>query len=413
MKTVYVSNIDAVGKRGHVRGAVARRVLAISARSLLFTDVMGRPIDSFILPSDPGEAFIDYLRETFGPLPEIKVATVDPDNLWIADHIDPKWVSGQSVDCFIFDHDLERTIVAAGGQVLNANRHEVIKRVNHKGHFKDMFRDIFQTVPGAMETGAEAVSTLVADMSPCFLRMALAGGGVGNIVFRQPVSSSDARKLMLESNSLWVDADGLVEPILDIAWSPGAAFEIGRNLKLYSFLQITRRGCEYVGCWMPAPDYVVGRDQLDDVCNAIISKLSEIGFRGEADVDLGVTPDGNILGFEINGRKDGVRHVWQAVSRWHGADVSQWRCAVKAIDAFQLRASEQDTNAVLKVLRGEGLLACKSNPFGAILSIPPCRGLIGVIIIGHDYCDAHQRFLRVNDAIGSVDNLSEDQPLFS
>jgi hypothetical protein len=100
MKTVYVSNIDAVGKRGHVRGDLARRVMAISARSLLFTDVMGRPIDSFILPSDPGEAFTDYLRETFGPLPEIKIAPVDPDNLWIADHIDPEWVSGKSVDCF-------------------------------------------------------------------------------------------------------------------------------------------------------------------------------------------------------------------------------------------------------------------------------------------------------------------------
>lgn len=412
MKTVYVSNIDAVGKRGHVRGAVAQRVLAISARSLLFTDVMGHPIDTFVLPSDPGRGFTNYLRETFGPLPEIKIAPVDPDNLWIADHIDPEWVLGQSVDCFISDPDLERAIVAAGGQVLNANRYEITQKVNHKGHFKDMFRDTFQTVPGTMGKGVEVISTLVADMSPCFLRMALAGGGVGNIVFHEPVSSADARKLMLESNSLWVDADGLVEPILDIAWSPGAAFEVGRNLKLYSFLQITRRGCEYVGCWIPAPDYVVERGQIDNVCNAIISKLSAMGFRGEADVDLGVTSDGKILGFEINGRKDGVRHVWQAVSRWHGADVSQWRCAVKAIDAFHLGNPEQDTDSVLEILRSKGLLACESDPFGAILSIPSCHGLIGVIIVGHDYCDAHQRFLRVNEAIGSGDNLNEDHPLF-
>lgn len=412
MQTVYVSNIDAVGQRGHVRGGVAQRVLAISCRSLFYTQTMGRRIDRIILPADPGQDFIAYLQANFGPLPEVCIAAVNPDDLWIADHLDPVWLRDCAVDSYIDDPDLTACVQRAGGQMLTANRPEVIRRVNHKGAFKALFQGLVQTVPGEVGQGVEEVAALVAARAPCFLRMALAGGGVGNLVFRTPVSAAEAARQMLEANSLWAGADGLVEPILDLRFSPGVAFEIGRNLPLYSFLQITRRGCEYVGCWMPAPAGVIARDDLDRIGGAIIARLSETGFRGEADVDLGVTDTGEVYGFEINGRKDGVRHVWEAVSRWHGRDERQWRCAVKAVDTFHLRDAGLTTRALLDRLGNAGLLAQASSPYGVILSIPPRQGLAGVILIGKDSAEAQRRFLALNDLIGTVDNLEEDQPLF-
>lgn len=411
MQTVYVSNIDAVGRPGHVRGAVAQRVMAISCRSLLYSDLSGRVIDRFILPADPGAAFCAYLSDTFGPLPEINIAPVDPGNLWIADHIHPDWVSGAIVDCFIDDPDLEQVVQEAGGQMLNQNSPQTIRDINHKGRFKEMFQDVVQVVPGTMGQGIEQVSVLVARDAPCFLRMALAGGGVGNLVFRHPVSAAEATQRMLSTNSLWVDADGLVEPILNLRWSPGAAFDIGPNNFLYDFLQITRHGCEYVGCWMPVPHHVIKPDQLGQISAAMISVLDQTGYRGEADVDLGITNDNAVLGFEINGRKDGVRHVWQAVARWHGADTTKWKCAVKALDTFYLAKPEQSTDDILVILRSQNLLATRTNPFGIVLSIPAFHGVMGVIVIGESYLDAHRRFLDLNKALGTPANLEDDQPL--
>lgn len=422
MSEVYVSNIEEVlVPGGHATDDLASKVAEISSRSIWYG------AETTVLPGQPDPEFVDYAGE-MGRETEVLVPQgIDPRRLSIRDgFVDPKLqvtVEGKRVESYIGDESLGALVERFGGEYVTGGPSHAVEAANDKGRYAEHVAGVVDVPPGELRHGiddiAEAVRNRLATDGEVFVRHTRSGGGFGNRHFkvedgRMPSMDEIKEKLAGGHWNLWQDGSALVEQVLDLKASPGVAFHTETGTA-YDFDQITQ-GRNYIGCWSPTPPEVVSDpNKLVVVGDQLAARLGALGFKGDADTDLGVTFDDDMFGFEINGRKDGVRHAVKVGEAIWGVPWRQWReqgLVTKAVDHFVLR-HDANFRQLREAMQREGLpMATPDDPFGAVISIPPAGNVAGVQVLAKGYRQAEDMYQGVVAAIGGPHHNTEDYPLF-
>lgn len=417
MKKTFVAFLEPVVGEGAATGAMAKKICQIAPR-FVWCDY-----DNLVLPEMPEQDFLKYVNE-FKKVPQIVVPSgIDSERLWMLDSITQddrvrQMITGNLVDYYISDSRLYEAVEKVGGHYVGGKpNQEAIHNANCKELYKQLIADLLLPVPGIVGYGiidiAEKVEQRLRLGESVFVRIVHCGGGLGNKIFRaehcgtQYTSKEVIETLRNAHPTFWERAKALIEPVLQLKSSPGVAFHTEDGV-LYDFLQVTRNG-DYVGAYSPVPENVCDPIQLIAVGNGLATQLRNIGFHGSADTDLGVLKDGRIVGFEINGRKDGVWHGIEAGQVFHGP-WNKWRqngvCA-KMVDTFYLR-DEYEFSDLLKKIASICPLASLEHPFGVIITIPPKRKLVGIEIFGHSKKEADELYNELNCTIGDQRKNFED-----
>lgn len=424
MSEIYISNIEEV----LVPGAGATEDLAIkvgqiSPRSIWYG------AETTVLPTDPDPAFMDYAGSLGNETRILVPQGINFDNLSIRDGFsDPalqELVRGKTVESYIGDSALGSLVTTHGGLYVTGGSHEAIEAANDKGRYREHAEGVVAVPAGELRHGiseiAAAVHQRLARGEPVFVRHTRSGGGLGNRHFpvgddRSTPTIEEIQEILAGNHyDLWENGSALVEEVLDLESSPGVAFTAESGIA-YDFAQVTSDH-NYNGCWSPIPPEVVAHpEQLTHIGNHLARRLGALGFQGRADTDLGILHDGSIVGFEINGRSNAVRHaisvgetLWR--TPWH-----EWRArglATKAIDNFVLR-QKATFGELHQAMQDGGLpMANPNNPTGVVINIPPAGNLAGIQVLAEGYKEAESIYQATIDVIGHPGHNKEDFPLFN
>ncbi len=423
MSEIYISNIEEVLVPGaRATGDLAKKVGQISPRSVWYG------ADTTVLPKAPDPAFMEYAASLGNETRIVVPQGINFDNLSIRDGFsDPllqEMVRGRTVESYIGDSVLGSLVTTHGGLYVTGGSHEAIEAANDKGRYKEHAEGVVDVPAGELCHGigdiAAAVHERLARGEPVFVRHTRSGGGLGNRHFsigddRSIPTIEEIQTILAGSHyDLWENGSALVEEVLDLESSPGVAFTAESGIA-YDFAQVTK-GRNYNGCWSPIPPEVVANpEQLTRIGDHMAHRLGELGFKGYADTDLGILRDGGIVGFEINGRSNGVRHAVSVGETVWKTPWREWRArglATKAIDNFALRQAAT-FGELHQAMQDSGLpLASPDNPTGVVINIPPAGNLAGIQVLAEGYKEAESIYQATVDAIGHPVDNKEDFPLF-
>jgi hypothetical protein len=221
-----------------------------------------------------------------------------------------------------------------------------------------------------------------------------------------------ASTLVGDQPQMWENGTALVEQFVPLVGSPSVTFRANKGMA-YDAYQITRDN-DFMGCWSPLPEQIWDSENIRTVGDGFAQRLGELGFWNWAGADLGVGPNGERYGFEINGRTVGSRHSIAIGERLLGSWES-WReqgVAMKAIDHFVLRetATFQELH---HSLNKAGCLATPDNPFGAVITIPPVGDIAGIQVHGEGYEKTESLYRKIVTAVGHPIANREDHPLLN
>lgn len=390
-QTVFLSNGEALYViDGHVIGRIAGILSVLSVRALWYG------YKTLVLPRYPDTAFHEYTK-SFGCDSEIIVPEgIDlSKRLCILDGLDDPVVctkiAGKLVTSYVATPKLYSFATKAGGRFIGGDPSNNIHKINDKTQYATFSKGIVDIPKGKIAAGKEAIAAAVQDQlarygGRAFVRLSHAAGGQGNCLFElaenQQVPPLDEITALLDSKDGqdWTQP-ALVEEHLDIVASPAVTFHPDSGFR-YDNLQITNQG-KYWGSWSPVPQTICDIGQLAAIGNHFASELSKIGFNFSSNTDLGVTSDGRIVGFEINGRMTALSHAI-AIGELLLGPWRLWRqrhFAIKSLDHFALK-QPLTFEALYTVLDKARLLATKSRPFGAVITIPPFPAKHGGTVAG-------------------------------
>jgi hypothetical protein len=371
---------------GYVSGKVAKVLAGLSARALWYG------YGALILPIEPEREFQDYVA-SFGHRSHIVVPkNVNLDKLSILDGINEpevkEVIARGPVTSFVSSPSLFSMVQEMGGDYAGGDPSDHIHKINDKSLFASFSKQAVATPKGITATGLESITDAIREQlsskDQVFVRLSHAAGGQGNILIErktdQPVPDAEAIKLQLMTKDAvdWSNP-ALVEDYLDIVFSPAVTFNPTGGFQ-YDNLQITNDGA-YRGTWSPVPESVCSSKELAEIGNHFAKELRNIGFQLSANTDLGVTSDGQLVGFEINGRMTASSHAIALGELLLGPWAS-WRTkhvAIKSLDHFELKQPY-----TFKELHGQledaNLLATKSSPLGVVITIPPFKSRHGTAV---------------------------------
>ena len=416
--TVFISNIEGtLSDDGRVNNGLAKKVGEISSRAVWYGEY-----DTVVLPAAPDPAFVDYAAG-LGREPRLVVPRgLRTDNLSMYDGFgDPAFrgaVRGRWSESYIGDSVLHRFVTDNGGRYANGDPGNTIDIVNDKANFTNLSGGTVSSPPGVVATGlrdiTDTVHTELLQHGRLYVRHTRSGGGLGNRSFavngHVPTKTEIATKLIGDQPKMWEKGTALVEQFVPLVGSPSVAVRAGVGVQ-YDTYQITN-GNDYMGCWSPVPPEVWDPKDLHQVGEGFARRLGELGFWNWAGADLGVGPNGERYGFEINGRTVGTRHSIAIGERLLGP-WETWReqgVALKAVDHFVLKG-EPSFAQLHETLAKAGLLATPDNPFGAVITIAPVGNIAGIQVHGKGYKKTEQLYQKVVDAVGHPTANQEDHPL--
>lgn len=416
--TVFVSNVErALSEDGRVVAGYAQKVGEISTRAVWYKEY-----DTVVLPTEPDNAFIDYAA-SLGRSPKVVVpAGVQEDSLSIRDGFaDPNFraaVTGRWSESYINDTALHAFVTAQGGRYAGGDPGNTVERVNDKANFAHFAEGLVPPPPGVLARTvhgiAETVHRQLHKHGTVYVRHTFAGGGLGNRRFQVnghvPNVAEIVPQLQGDQPHLWEEGTALVEQFVHLVGSPSVALRAGHGAQ-YSTYQITHNQ-DYRGFWSPLPPEIWDPEGIQAVGDGISERLARIGFWNWAGVDLGVGPQGERYGFEINGRTVGTRHGI-AVGELLLGPWKQWRqdgTVVKSVDHFELKAAATFPE-LHERLRRLGHLASPDNPYGAVITIPPKGNVAGIQVHGKGYRQTEERYQEIVAAVGKPSAHSEDHPL--
>lgn len=423
---VFVANLEVVvSPSGVATGDTARKVGELDPRFL------GYEFRDYVLPQQPDPEFVEYIEDLAQEDRRILVPDgINMERLSILDGMGdpriPDFIRGRRVESYI-NHQPLFEVVSRHGGVYNDGKApgDAVAWANNKGVYREHAYGVVDVPPGELIGGgvdniARAVKARLDRGRGTVVRHVLSGGGIGNRFFLPDASGpTDIRtiteKIVGGNPDLWnQSAEALVEDLLDLWISPGVAFNTKKGI-IYDYLQTTFDG-DFWGSWSPMPR-VPGctPEMLDAIGEHLADRLRAGGFDGDADTDLGITHNGEVYGFEINGRKDGLRHAVLLAERLRGP-WRNWRNNGTVMKSMDHMVMPQQTpfRQVKRTLAEAGLLASRENPRGVIISIPPADGIVGIVVVGDGYKQVQEMYDRVVATIGDPAVMKrEDHPLSS
>lgn len=410
-KSVFIVNLEKIVGDGPATGNIAAKNISLMPRYLWYLD----HFDTVVLESLPPSDFQDYVS-SFGLAINVYVPPqLHASSLTMLDAFDdPKFVgivSGSNVDSYVPDAALAELVHAHGGTYLSSADNRANHLAGDKHHFSEISAPLFITPPGELQRGiyhtAKAVLARLKSRQDTFVRITRAGGGLGNHVFYtddwpKPTEAAIARELGGKNPQLWRGATALVEDVIDLTSTYGVAFHTLGTLH-HTTLQITR-GNNFCGCWIPCPPEICPPSSIENVVAHFSKQLSNLGFHGHAQTDLGIDTQGNHYGFEVNARYTGGMHA-KFIMDLLGAPVA------KSIDTFYL-ADDFSFIQLKTKLSAANLLASPNQPTGAVISIPPVGGTTGIVVLGPTHQDVDTLYYQIVDCVGDPTKNSEDRPLY-
>lgn len=419
---VFISNVEGtLDCNGRVTGSLATKVGMISCRAIWYHGYR-----TVILPNMPDPEFVDYAA-TIGREPRIIVPTgINPDEVSIYDGFeDPSFQQSVGPDTwsesYIGDKKLYEFVASQGGRYGGGDPGDTIALINNKANFTRLTGGTVDTPPGLLAHGLEEITNTTYSQllryGRVYVRHTRSGGGLGNRSFEftdhMPTLQEIAAKLAGDQAAHWEQGSALVEQFVPLVGSPSVAIRAGRGMK-YDAFQITH-DTAYVGAWSPLPPQIWDPENVHSIGDRVARQLGQLGFWGWAGADLGVGPNGERYGFEINGRTIGSRHMIELGERLSGLPWSSWRnegFTIRSIDHFVLRSPA--TFHQLKAELGKVChLATLDNPYGAVISIPPTGDVAGIQVHGHGYDEAERLYRQIVSAIGHPTANQEDHPLLT
>jgi hypothetical protein len=416
--SVFISNIETtLAEDGYATGCMAQKVQEISPRTVWYGEY-----ETIVVPTEPDAAFVDYAA-SLGREPRIVVPDgIDTQRLSIYDGFgDARFqaaVHGRWVESYIGDGALYGFTALHGGRYGNGDPSHAVAVVNDKANFRAFAGSEAPSPPGELATGlgniAEAVGRLLAEYGDVYVRHTRSAGGLGNRHFeydgRMPSSKEIVANLIGDQRRLWETGSALVERFVPLVGSPAVTVRAGEGIA-YDGYQLTDR-TKYVGCWLPLPPQIWDPEDMQSFGDGLARRLGGVGFWGWAGADLGIGPNGERYGFEINGRTVGSRHSVEVGEHFLGP-WQTWRdegITIKAVDRFVLSkvANFPELHATLNKL---GCLATRDNPFGVVITIPPAGRIAGVQVQGQGYRQTEALYQQVVAAVGDPRANREDHPL--
>jgi len=264
----------------------------------------------------------------------------------------------------------------------------IITRLNDKGHFKELARDLGVKTPGGYLAESmpalEKAIDLVAEQNNdrVMLRKTLFSGGLGNM----PGSRSELLSKIYD----WYNGGRiLIEPFLDITCVAG------------SLAAITETGVDFAGVdaqtfcdgkWngfdFPHPDSAASKE-IKRLTLLIAWAVRATGARGYLNVDWALTADGaeRPLALECNFRQNGFAYVLDFARHYFKAApeelVIRYRegmtCGHGGTAALIKRLSKIKVHGRALLLDRPGMKA------GAALTTPPLRGKCSIALFARDH----------------------------
>ena len=406
--SVFVANVELVLDRNRVEGDHAKKVIEVSDRFLWLPGYQ-----TIVLPAEPDPEFRDYVASHGQQSTVLTPKGIGPDSLSIRDGFEDEAlqaaVKGNVVEGYVADDKLAAFTEFYGGDFVGGRPRNKTHRVNDKALFAKLTDYIVDVPPGTTYTGIEAITRAVQARlrreGKAFVRHTNSGGGFGNRSFglrddQIPALSEIRDRLVGGHPRVWQDGTALVEEFMHFKHFPAVNFNQGKFT--YDNLGINH-GSDYIGCWSPVPDWIADPDYLAKVGNHSAESINKhTGYHLNGNVDMGVTQDGSVVGFEINGRMTASRHAVAIGELLFGTPWNQWRQAghvIKSVDKFILK-SVMTFAQLHGILDGKGLLANAQAPHGAVISIAPHGNVAGIHIQAGSYEDAEGLSAEVRGLIG-------------
>jgi hypothetical protein len=277
----------------------------------------------------------------------------------------------------------------------------VITKLNDKGHFKELARDLGVKTPGgrlaesmpALEKAIDLVSEQNNDR--VMLRKALYGGGLGNM--------SGSRAELLSKIYDWYNGGRiLIEPFLDITSVAG------------SLAAITKDGVEFAG--VDAQTFCDGKwngfdfPHHDGAASAEIKRLTLLlawavrttGARGYLNVDWALTSGAPLrpLALECNFRNNGFAYVLDFARRYFKAAPGElfiryregMSCGHTGAAALLKRMAKLTVNGRPLLLDRAGLKS------GAALTTPPLKGRCSIAVFARSQACIKEATSKLSEA---------------
>jgi hypothetical protein len=422
VNSVFVSNVERVLGQGRVRDDFAQKIREVSDRDLWYPgyetvvnpDVVNTDFQTYVQghkqDRNPGSA----------PTRVVTPLGVDPYNLSILDgrhdFAFQDAVRNRVVEAYVADPKLFEFVEANGGTFVGGDPRDKALIVNDKARFTELTGYVVDAPPGQAHTGLNAIASAVqarlARQGKAFVRHTQSGGGFGNRSF-SGVSNLEQIKERLAGghHAMWQHGTALVEEHLDFQHFPSVGFNQGKFS--YHGLQITHDG-DYVGYWSPTPEWIMPSAELAHIGQQGAEAIGKhSGYYLHANIDMGITTDNDVVGFEINGRMTGSRHAIAIGELLFGTPWQQWAEAghvVKSVDKFVM-SKALDFSSLHGILDDEGLLANVRDPHGVVISIAPHGNVAGIHVQAGNYDDTEALYQEVERLVGDRNANKHDNPL--
>lgn len=419
VNSVFVANTETALSRGPAKGNLAEKVLQISDRSLWYPDYQ-----TVVLPGKVDPDYQDYIASHGRKTNVLVPRGVNPESLSICDGFSDEAfqeaVKDNIVEAYVADDKLAALTEYHGGIFVGGRPGSKTRDINDKARFAELTDGVMDVPPGATYKGifaiALAVQTRLRREGKAFVRHTESGGGFGNRAFalaagQLPSFNQIRNRLVGGHPHMWQDGTALVEKFMRFKHFPGVNFNQGKFT--YDNLGI-HKGSNYIGCWSPVPGWIAESDYLAKVGNyAARSVDKHTDYHLNGNVDMGITEDGSVIGFEINGRMTGSRHAIAIGELLFNTPWSQWREAgyvVKSVDKFILK-NVMTFAHLHDILDRKGLLASRRVPYGVVISIAPHDTIAGIHIQAGSYGDAESLAAEVQGLIGNPNANWHASPL--
>jgi hypothetical protein len=400
---IVVANINNAFS-GQVTGKLAKKCAEVAPRAVHYLE----PDEAAVLyePLDPAyaeyyERLYGYRPMTFSPRrrytdlsePLSLLENILEDGELVASIADHGRLRGWRITPFISHplvHELgRRTGLPVAGMREDLVRAGRVAELNDKALFQDVCRKLRIPVPPSAHvagwTKVLAEARRICDRDgKVMLRRARAAGGLGNcevnpLLLREKGCASVEEYLAAElvPRDEWERETVLVEPVLDVAYSPTTLYRVDdERMRLVADSMRTIRANASLGGMIPSG---ISRDILDRLVEYGQRYAGYIRLRGASgyfDIDWGVLRDGSIVAFESNYRFTGNNHPVAIRRKLRSDNVG----GAVTLSNDALKVSE--TAAFVGVLafleeRGANWDAVRGE--GVIVTIPPAGGSMGYV----------------------------------
>lgn len=419
-QAVFVSNIEALvaGEDGRVTGTIAEVVSGLSARALWMAGVNGEHYGTVVLPEQPSADFVDYVG-SFGVQPSIIVPKgIDPTNLSIrdgfADVALSSAINGRVVESFMPDSDLYYKVESRGGTYVGGNPKRSTQHANDKGAFAHLAQGIVQTPQGLtydrLDAIVEAAQRQLDTTGAVSIRRCRGAGGLANVFLTgDNLSAAEIRQKILQKDGDWEDEPTLVEAFIpDLEHFPSISY----GLQGFAFDALTlSRDKSFVGGISPTPRSILSARQLRSTGEAFATRIQqETGHRTYGNLDMAISKQGVVYGMESNARMTGMRHAI-AIGELLLGPWKHWRKNSQAILTLDVKLCDNlDFSEVHAILKENDTLAHPDQPYGVVISRPPCHGQVGIQIQQPGYKQLGTTLQKVIGLIGHPDKNWLDNP---